>query len=168
MQVDIHYHRVNKPPVTYREHLVSDDGKVLRTDSLVPEASRAEWSDRWVSLGLAAPGSVIARVRKWHHYGEWFSILELRDPTGLLLGYYCDVLTPLARLDSSVYELHDLLLDVWIDARGHLCVLDRDEFAAAIRAGQLTPELQARAETVLAQICTEHERGTFLTRYLVD
>lgn len=167
MHIDIHYHRVNKPPVIYREHLVSDDGRVLRTDSFVPEASRAEWSARWIAQGLAVPGSVIAQVRKWHHYGEWFGILELRDPSGALLGYYCDVLTPLLRLGESAYELHDLLLDVWIDAGGRLVVLDRDEFSTAIECGLLSPALQMKAETVLARICAECADGAFPSRYLV-
>src|SRR6266849_4418069 len=91
----IHFARIGKPEAIYSEGLIEDDGLRLRTDSVIPPEHSAIWSERWQQLGLIEPGQAISRVSKYHFYQENFDILELRDADGVLLGYYCDIVTPI-------------------------------------------------------------------------
>lgn len=161
----IQFIRINRPSVVYRERLVFDDGRCLHTANAVTAAERGPWSAHWWAQGLVSRGRIVGFVRKWHFYTQWFGIMELSDVDGAVLGYYCDVLTPLEKTPAG-YRLRDLLLDVWIGADGHSRVLDEDEFAAAVQAGALTPDVQAKAEATVTWILGEQIAGRFPLPYL--
>jgi predicted RNA-binding protein associated with RNAse of E/G family len=81
--------------------------------------------------------------------GQWFNLCLFFSPEGRLTGYYCDLQTPLC-LEGSVARCTDLLLDLWIFADGGCVrVLDRDEYASAVREGFLPPEQRRRAAAAL-------------------
>jgi predicted RNA-binding protein associated with RNAse of E/G family len=66
-----------------------------------------------------------------HFYSQrWYTIFELRDETGALKGWYCNVSRP-ARIDGDTITSEDLELDLFVTPdRAHILRLDLDEFAA--------------------------------------
>jgi hypothetical protein len=161
MKAVIHYHRINKPETLYTETLVSDDGVRVDTISRPAADFAREWSvNVWQRFGALKENQVIATVRKHIYYQEWFSIMELRNADEDLLGFYCDILTPLENRGGEYYLL-DLLLDLWISPDGSLMELDWDEFELAARDGLLTVEQQRRAADTLVTITEEARAGRF-------
>ncbi len=67
------------------------------------------------------------------HYwrDRWYSVKEVRDPSGALKGWYCDVARP-ARVGDGLLVSEDLDLDLWVPAgRGTVLHLDEDEFSSS-------------------------------------
>jgi len=65
------------------------------------------------------------------HYwrDRWYSVKEVRRPTGAMKGWYCDVARPV-RIEDDVVVSEDLDLDLWVSADGRTILrLDEDEFA---------------------------------------
>ncbi len=86
--------------------------------------------------------------------------MELSVVERTVLGYYCDVLTPLERTLSGHWLL-DLLLDVWTGPDGRARLLDEDAFAAVVQAGALAPAGWAPALETVAGIDREQAAGRF-------
>ncbi|MDH6702885.1 putative RNA-binding protein associated with RNAse of E/G family [Streptomyces sp. MAA16] len=62
---------------------------------------------------------------------RWYAVKEVRDSSGVLKGWYCDVTRP-AVLTGSELLVEDLDLDLWRSADGtDVRRLDEDEFAAS-------------------------------------
>ncbi len=165
-QVKIHFLRPGQPEVVYTEGLVGDDGRRLRTCSVVPAEFRLGWSERWRRQGLLEQGRTIHTVRKYHFYQETFDILEFRDEDGGLLGYYSDIVTPLRRVGREYY-LTDLFLDLWLAPDGAVRELDWDEFEAAANAGLISPEQQQTARRTLDRLKQEIAAGHFPGVYIL-
>jgi predicted RNA-binding protein associated with RNAse of E/G family len=166
MKAVIHFSRIGKGESLYVEELIRDDGVRLDTRSVLPPEARDVWrKSAWQKLGILADGPVVREVRKHHFYHEWFDIIELLDDQGGLLGYYCDVITPLRKVDGEYYLL-DLLLDLWIFPDHRTIELDWDEFQEAARLQRITPEQQQKAVETLAWMVTEAQHGIFPERYL--
>ena len=87
------------------------------------------------------------------HYWRrrWYSIKEVRDDSGVLKGWYCDVCRPaIVRRDALVVP--DLDLDLWLSAdRATLLRLDEDEFAAS-GLQQRDPEAAGHARRALDEL----------------
>lgn len=142
--ITIHLARIGKSTRSFTEGFVQDDGTRLTTFTVVPPDVRASLSAHFRAEGWFAPDQFIATVTKHLFYNEYFSIVEFRDEAGKVLGYYCDIVTPLERVGEDYFQT-DLLLDLWVSPKGDCQVLDEDEFEAAVRAGLLSDELRARA-----------------------
>ena len=111
MNAAIHFTRIGKGEALYVEELLRDDGVRLDTRSVLPPEAVHVWSKSiWQKQGIMANGERVVEVRKHHFYHQWFDVIELLDEQGSLLGYYCDVITPLVKVDGEYY-LRDLLLD---------------------------------------------------------
>ena len=80
---------------------------------------------------------------------RWYNVFVVRAADGSLKGWYANVTHP-ARLDAEHLEWDDLLLDVWMNARGETLVLDEEEFDAL--APKLMPIEVASARGALAQL----------------
>jgi len=166
MEARIHFARVRKQAALYIEDLVRDDGEKLITHSLIPSQYRKVWgSEAWKRHGIMAAGEVVCEVRKHHFYREWFDVIELFDGDGELIGYYCDVVTPLRKEDGEYY-LRDLLLDLWIFPDGRTVELDWDEFEDATRAALLSSDEQRMAVDTLRRMVEEVQQGVFPAQYL--
>jgi predicted RNA-binding protein associated with RNAse of E/G family len=166
MQARIHFARINRQEALYIEDLLLDDGSQIITHSHIPPQFHKVWAkDAWVQKGIMAGGEVVSEVRKHHFYQEWFDIIELFDAGGRLIGYYCDVITPLRKVDGEYY-LQDLLLDLWIFPDGRTVELDWDEFEEAVHAGQISAEWQQKAVETLQRMVAETRQGIFPGRYL--
>ncbi len=168
MKAVIHFARIGKPDTIYTEGLVCDNGQRLDTCTVLPpEAARVWTRSGWQAYGILSDGQVVHTIRKHHFYHEWFSIVELIDSSGTLLGYYCDVLTPLRKVDGEYY-LQDLLLDLWVFPDGSCVELDWDELRDAVRLGMITPSLHQKAEETLSRMVAETQAGVFPVRYLLE
>lgn len=164
-QVTIHLSRLGKPERSYREGFVDDNEIRLKTYSIVPEPVDVYLSDKFQRQGWISAGQRIHSVSKVHFYDEFFSIVEYHDPAGRVLGYYCDIVTPLRR-DGDEYFLTDLILDLWVSPGGHATEVDRDEFEAALASGMFPPQLEGDALVTLARLKAEVEEGIFPAGYL--
>jgi hypothetical protein len=166
MKAVIHYKRINEPEVIYTESGASDDGIRLDTDTPISREISVEWAKkRWVPNGLLREGQIIARVRKHHFYQQWFGVMELRGVEGELMGFYCDLLTPLVKRGGEYY-LQDLMLDLWIAPDRSHKELDWDEFEAAARLGQIAAAHQQAAVSTLRRMVDETRTGIFPWSYL--
>src|SRR5436305_8187386 len=131
MEVNIHYTRLSARGTTiFREGFVADDGRRLTTYTIVPEPERLRLSESFWRDSALAPGRLLGAVRKHYYYNEYFDVLAFYDTSGALAGYYCDIATPLQRLDAE-YFLTDLFLDYWLAPGQPPLALDEDEFEAA-------------------------------------
>ncbi len=75
-------------------------------------------------------------MTEWFYSDRWYNVFRIQDvDDGRLKGWYCNITRPAlinwedAEHGASV-RAEDLALDVFIDPRGRLLVLDEDEFAA--------------------------------------
>ena len=164
-QITIHLSRLGKPERSYTEGLVNDDGIRLKTFSIVPETVSVRMSEKFKKLGRISQSQRIYSVCKYNFYGECFSIVEYRDETNKVLGYYCDIVTPLQR-NGDEYFLTDLILDLWITLDHHYQELDGDEFTNAIAEGLISAEIQAQAIRTMDKLINEIANGWFPNKYL--
>jgi predicted RNA-binding protein associated with RNAse of E/G family len=163
--VRIHYERPGQEVTLYTEGFISDDGARLVTKTLIPPPFAVKLTARLRGFGHIGPTDEIASVRKVYFYGEYFDLLEFRDPTGRLLGHYSDICTPLQKIDSEYY-VTDLFLDLWHYPDGRILELDWDEFAATIEQGLLAPENIETAKITLKRLAEEAASGLYPARYL--
>jgi hypothetical protein len=162
----IHFARVGKKEALYIEGFVSDDGIRLDTSTQLPPDAAKVWNKSvWQKKGILSHGEIVRTIRKHHFYQEWFDIIEVIDDHGTLLGYYCDIATPLIKRDEEYY-VQDLLLDVWIFPDGSFHELDWDEYTAAKNDGAISVEWQQNAERTIRWMAEEIVKGTFPQAFL--
>jgi protein associated with RNAse G/E len=166
MQVKINYARIGKETQVFHEGLVEDNGTRLKTFSIIPIEYRTPISEAWWRDGFVPHGQLIYSLGKNYFYNEHFDVLEPRDEAGNLLGYYCDIATPLQKIDGE-YFLTDLFLDLWI-APGLTSFreLDWDEFEAAVASGLLSADLQEKALSTVNRLRAEIGQGLFPSAYI--
>jgi predicted RNA-binding protein associated with RNAse of E/G family len=115
---------VNKPAETYRCDLLK------RGDNYVIIKYVNEQPGRVGSVTFDTGSTTYAYYRNGMEYVVW----KMVDPFQVLEGYLFHICRDLqVRTDRVVYL--DLLLDVWIDARGRIKILDRDEVQQCAEAG---------------------------------
>ncbi len=164
MNVTIHCARIGKPTRIFTEGLIEDDGVRLRTSSIVPPLFRKKWSAQWREQGLISARKTITVVRKFLFYREHFTIMQVRGAQGELLGHYCDIATPLQKI-NGLYHLTDLILDLWVYPDNRVRELDWDEFERAARRGLLAPEIKAAACDTLEWLIAAVKAGNFPGAY---
>jgi predicted RNA-binding protein associated with RNAse of E/G family len=109
-----------RPEVRYPAEVVADDGNHL--------VVRAPWAGPPVrDMGFVR--FVDGDVWTEHYWRDrWYAIKEVRDSSGTLKGWYCDVNRP-ATVRDGVLVVEDLDLDLWLSADGRTMLrLDEDEF----------------------------------------
>ena len=152
--VTIHLARIGKSTRSFTEGFVQDDGIRLTTFTVVPPDVRESLSANFRAEGRFAPEQFIATVKKYLFYNEYFSIVEFRDEDDKLLGYYCDIVTPLEKVGDEYFQT-DLLLDLWVSPALDVQVLDEDEFEEAVEMRLLSDELQKKALRALERLKKE-------------
>jgi len=110
------------PDVTYDATVISDDGT-----HVIVRGLWAEEEPRDLGFVRFEPGDLFTE----HYWRDrWYSVKEVRRPTGARKGWCCDVARPV-RIDNDVLVSEDLDLDLWVSAEGRTILrLDEDEFAA--------------------------------------
>lgn len=98
----------------------------------------------------------------WFSYrGDvWHDVGRFHRADGTFTGLYANVLTPV-RMDGAEWETTDLFLDLWMGADGHVEVLDRDEFDAAVEAEWIDRATAERALAEAARLEADARAGTW-------
>ena len=159
-EVIINFARINAAPTRFKEGFVEDTGTRLVTFTIIPPEYTLSWSMRWVKAGMIPSDRKLFSVRKYLFYDRYFTILEYRDTEDRLLGYYCDVATPLKK-QGPEYYINDLMLDLWIGANGTLIEFDWDEFDEACKQGQLSAEQRQIAVATFEWMKEKAKEGSF-------
>ncbi|MEU0275152.1 DUF402 domain-containing protein [Streptomyces sp. NPDC006307] len=115
--------KAGRTKIRYPAELVADDGTRLTV--------RAPWAvDGVRDFGFVRfePGDVFTE----HYWRDrWYAVKEVRDGTGTLKGWYCDITRP-AVVEGGEVVVEDLDLDLWVSADGgEVLRLDEDEFEAS-------------------------------------
>ncbi|WP_369032879.1 MULTISPECIES: DUF402 domain-containing protein [Streptomyces] len=112
--------KAGRTKIRYPAELLHDDGTRL--------AVRATWATDGVrDFGFVRfePGDMFT---EYYWRDRWYSVKEVRDPSGTLKGWYCDITRP-ATLTGTDLVVEDLDLDLWRSADGtDVRRLDEDEF----------------------------------------
>jgi hypothetical protein len=132
-----------RPDVLYPGEVLHDDG-----EHVVLQAP-------WFGDGPRDMGFAVFEPRDlWvEHYwrSRWFSVKEVRSPSGAVKGWYCDMTMP-ARVEDGMVVVRDLELDVWLSGDGATVLrLDEDEFADS-GLEQREPEAAAMAVRTMAEV----------------
>jgi hypothetical protein len=141
--LDVVLVKAGRTKIRYAAELLSDDGTRI--------AVRAPWSGAGVrDFGFVRfePGDVFT---EYYWRDRWYAVKEVRDATGALKGWYCDITRP-AILSGAELVVEDLDLDLWRSADGtDVRRLDEDEFAESGLA-ESDPEAAASAVTALDEL----------------
>lgn len=100
-----------------------------------------------VDLGVVqfARGDIFT---EWFYTDRWYNVFRVESGAdGTLKGWYCNITRP-AHITAEAVRADDLALDVFVDVRGTLHLLDEHEFAALT----LSDEERRAAWDAVAQI----------------
>ncbi|MCX4760896.1 DUF402 domain-containing protein [Streptomyces sp. NBC_01275] len=138
-QVDVVLLKRGRTKIRYAAELLSDDGTRI--------AVRAAWAGDGVrDFGFVRfeAGDVFT---EYYWRDRWYAVKEVRDASGALKGWYCDITRP-ATLSGAELIVEDLDLDLWRSADGtDVLRLDEDEFE---ESGLTTTDPEAAAAAVAA------------------
>jgi hypothetical protein len=141
--VDVVLVKAGRTKIRYGAELLADDGTRI--------AVRAPWAGDGVrDFGFVRfePGDVFT---EYYWRERWYSVKEVRDSTGALKGWYCDITRP-ATLSGAELVVEDLDLDLWRSAGGtDVRRLDEDEFAESGLADR-DPRAAAAAMAALDEL----------------
>ena len=99
--------------------------------------------------------------------GKWYDIGKIHNLAGSPTGYYCDIISPMKRLEPEStefvfsVEITDLCLDLWVCTDGSYQVLDEDEFEVAVKNGWVDESLAQKAQRELNKLIQLVKGGRF-------
>jgi uncharacterized protein len=163
--VTIELARIGKPPRTYHEEFMSDNGIELRTLSRISQEDTIQFSQGWQAAGCFTREQFARVVRKTLFYHEYFCIMQLLDRDEHSLGCYVDIATPLQK-QNGIYKLTDLILDLWIFPDGRYEELDVGEFEQAVASRIISQEWEAYARKTFISLKNGITAGKFPDRYI--
>ncbi|TQJ48009.1 DUF402 domain-containing protein [Streptomyces sp. NBC_00080] len=141
--VDVVLVKGGRTKIRYAAELLSDDGTRI--------AVRAPWAGNAVrDFGFVRfeTGDVFT---EYYWRDRWYAVKEVRDATGALKGWYCDITRP-ATLSGGELVVEDLDLDLWRSADGtDVRRLDEDEFEES-GLTERDPAAAAAAVTALDEL----------------
>ncbi|MFE2584945.1 DUF402 domain-containing protein [Streptomyces sp. NPDC059378] len=118
--VDVVLVKGGRTKIRYPAELLQDDGT-----RVVVRAPFAGGTVRDFGFVRFEPGDVFT---EYYWRDRWYAVKELRDRTGALKGWYCDITRP-AAVSGAELVVEDLDLDLWRSADGRdVRRLDEDEF----------------------------------------
>lgn len=165
MDINIHYSRLNKPLSTFKEGYVNENKIRLKTFSVIPANTRKKLANKWQQTDLIHKSQQPYSVTKYCFFREFFDILEYKQENSEILGYYCDIVTPLEKKGKN-YFMTDLLLDLWITSTGKLIELDMDEFETTCIDRIIPEALIDNARKSFQRVRREAESGLFPQLYI--
>jgi len=141
--LDVVLLKAGRTKIRYAAELLGDDGNRI--------AVRAPWAGDGVrDFGFVRfeKGDVFT---EYYWRDRWYAVKEVRDSSGALKGWYCDITRP-ATLSGAELIVEDLDLDLWRSADGtDVRRLDEDEFAESGLA-ETDPEAAAAAVAALDEL----------------
>ncbi|MEV7992305.1 DUF402 domain-containing protein [Streptomyces sp. NPDC086077] len=137
--VDVVLLKAGRTKIRYPAELLQDDGT-----RIVVRAPFAGAGVRDFGFVRFEPGDVFT---EYYWRDRWYAVMEVRDPAGVLKGWYCDIARP-AAFSGTELVVEDLDLDLWRSADGtDVRRLDEDEFA---ESGLTSSDPEAAAAAVAA------------------
>ncbi|MFJ4471479.1 DUF402 domain-containing protein [Streptomyces sp. NPDC089424] len=119
--VEVVLRKAGRTKIRYPAELLRDDGT-----RIVVRAPFAGAAVRDFGFVRFEPGDVFT---EYYWRDRWYAVMEVRDPAGVLKGWYCDIARP-ATFSGTELVVEDLDLDLWRSADGtDVRRLDEDEFA---------------------------------------
>lgn len=141
--VDVVLRKAGRTKIRYPAELLQDDGT-----RIVVRAPFAGAGVRDFGFVRFEPGDVFT---EYYWRDRWYAVMEVRDPSGVLKGWYCDIARP-AVFSGTELVVEDLDLDLWRSADGSdVRRLDEDEFAESGLTGT-DPEAAAAAVAALDEL----------------
>ncbi|MDH6216781.1 DUF402 domain-containing protein [Streptomyces pseudovenezuelae] len=141
--LDVVLVKAGRTKIRYAAELLGDDGTRI--------AVRAPWAGEGVrDFGFVRfeKGDIFT---EYYWRDRWYSVKEVRDSSGTLKGWYCDITRP-AALSGAELTVEDLDLDLWRSADGtDVRRLDEDEFAES-GLTETDPEAAAAAVAALEEL----------------
>ncbi|MFI9613996.1 DUF402 domain-containing protein [Streptomyces sp. NPDC052023] len=138
-RVDVVLLKAGRTKIRYPAELLQDDGT-----RIVVRAPFAGTGVRDFGFVRFEPGDVFT---EYYWRDRWYAVMEVRGPSGVLKGWYCDIARP-AVLSGTELVVEDLDLDLWRSADGRdVRRLDEDEFA---QSGLTATDPEAAAAAVAA------------------
>ncbi|MGW1727230.1 DUF402 domain-containing protein [Streptomyces sp. NPDC002306] len=118
--VDVVLVKAGRTKIRYPAELLRDDGT-----RIVVRAPFAGGTVRDFGFVRFEPGDVFT---EYYWRDRWYAVMEVRDSSGTLKGWYCDIARP-AVFSGTELVVEDLDLDLWRSADGgDVRRLDEDEF----------------------------------------
>jgi protein associated with RNAse G/E len=97
----------------------------------------------------------------------WHNIGAVYDKQEGLIGYYCDILTPIRRIPKG-FRTTDLFLDLWVFPDGRYIILDEEEFEEAVRRKWIGNLWRKRAQKELEDLIAQVKEGRFPPSFVRD
>jgi predicted RNA-binding protein associated with RNAse of E/G family len=157
---------VTSPPFVHIHYLRPPDRKEVFTQRLLLDTPEVK-----VTLAQNVPFDPPIRIQGevaleqgsdavWFTFpGLWHDIGRFHRADGSFTGIYANILTPPVIRSDGIWSTTDLFLDIWVDPRGELTILDEDQFREALRAMVLSPQEGERAEKEVEWIREKHRVG---------
>ncbi|MBX9398597.1 DUF402 domain-containing protein [Streptomyces sp. TRM72054] len=150
--VDVVLVKAGRTKIRYPAELLQDDGT-----RIVVRAPFAGTGVRDFGFVRFEPGDIFT---EYYWRDRWYAVMEVRDPSGVLKGWYCDIARP-ATFSGTELVVEDLDLDLWRSADGtDVRRLDEDEFAES-GLTETDPEAAAKALTALDELESLARGGDF-------
>ncbi|MHC3475050.1 ribonuclease FAU-1 family protein [Streptomyces sp. 7R007] len=151
-RLDVVLVKAGRTKLRYPARLLSDDGT-----RVVVRAPFAGGEPRDFGFVRFEAGDVFT---EYYWRDRWYAVKELRDSSGTLKGWYCDIARP-AVLCGAELVVEDLDLDLWRSADGRdVRRLDEDEFADS-GLSRTDPRAAAAAVAALDELETLAREGGF-------
>lgn len=93
--------------------------------------------------------------------GSWHDVGRFHRADGTFTGIYANILTPPVILQGGIWRTTDLFLDIWVDSKGKLTVLDEDQFGEGLNEGVISPEEGERALQEVEEIRKGYREGVW-------
>ncbi|GEC06680.1 hypothetical protein SSP24_43350 [Streptomyces spinoverrucosus] len=150
--VDVVLVKAGRTKIRYPAELLQDDGT-----RIVVRAPFAGTGVRDFGFVRFDPGDVFT---EYYWRDRWYAVMEVRDPSGVLKGWYCDIARP-ATFSGTELVVEDLDLDLWRSADGtDVRRLDEDEFAES-GLTETDPEAATAALAALDELESLARGGDF-------
>lgn len=120
----------------YRRRFIPDEKILLKDDELV-SIDDEKIVTRWQVLTKRHD---FTHGASCYYIKEGFKISKFLDEYNNLVYWYCDIIETKYNEKENSYTFNDLLIDVIIDTKGFVKVVDIDEIAVAMKKQLLTNE----------------------------
>jgi len=108
-------------------------------------------------LGLIKRGTV---SYEYYWLDRWYNVFRFHEPTGEFRNYYCNVNMP-PEFANDVLDYVDLDIDILVDERGSISILDMEEFEANSRRFSFPLTVISSAKRAVDELITLIEQREF-------
>ncbi len=151
--IELIYKRLPDRVSHFQQNLLYEDSEVIVTSQQV-KPSNPIVIDNGTVLGDDFTAIWFVFANRWYDIGKIYNL------NNQFTGYYCDIIMPMKRTETS-FEITDLFLDLWVSPDGSYQLHDEDEFEAAIQRNWIQSDLAEKARNMLQNLISEIESSIF-------